>query len=297
MHRRKEVEGCGKVNELIWTETVVSVSPKRIVRKCRVVKVEDGEEIPRLADWSGSSDWFFYRNVKRDRDLPIKREDHGSRVQPFCGNLVHRDLFPPRDMLSQEDSNITYDSEFSTPAEPEPEQESPSRQITQKSPQQSTTISSVKEIDQNSPEKPISIPLNQLLESNSADLEPDDISEAKKLRGLDLFCGGGNFGRGVADGGAVVHKWFNNKLIVLIPGLSTSMLTRYTVIKRISSMRMSNSILDQSIILSLMSSLAVVVISLDQETSNSSLLDLHVKASPWQIHKAQRRLKVYIIPH
>lgn len=28
-----------------------------------------------------------------------------------------------------------------------------------------------------------------------------------KLRGLDLFCGGGNFGRGLAEGGAVEHSW------------------------------------------------------------------------------------------
>lgn len=34
-----------------------------------------------------------------------------------------------------------------------------------------------------------------------------NMTEEKKLRGLDLFCGGGNFGRGVADGGAVHHKW------------------------------------------------------------------------------------------
>lgn len=28
-----------------------------------------------------------------------------------------------------------------------------------------------------------------------------------KLRGMDLFCGGGNFGRGLAEGGAVEHRW------------------------------------------------------------------------------------------
>src|SRR5690606_25338636 len=27
------------------------------------------------------------------------------------------------------------------------------------------------------------------------------------LVGLDLFCGGGNFGRGIEEGGAVVNKW------------------------------------------------------------------------------------------
>ncbi|KAI9901295.1 hypothetical protein N3K66_003112 [Trichothecium roseum] len=31
-----------------------------------------------------------------------------------------------------------------------------------------------------------------------------------KLRGLDLFCGGGNFGRGLEDGGAVRMRWAND---------------------------------------------------------------------------------------
>lgn len=31
-----------------------------------------------------------------------------------------------------------------------------------------------------------------------------------KLRGLDLFCGGGNFGRGLEEGGSVVMRWAND---------------------------------------------------------------------------------------
>ncbi|OAA77318.1 DNA methyltransferase Dim-2 [Akanthomyces lecanii RCEF 1005] len=31
-----------------------------------------------------------------------------------------------------------------------------------------------------------------------------------KLRGLDLFCGGGNFGRGLEEGGSVMMKWAND---------------------------------------------------------------------------------------
>lgn len=31
-----------------------------------------------------------------------------------------------------------------------------------------------------------------------------------RLRGLDLFCGGGNFGRGLEDGGAVEMRWLND---------------------------------------------------------------------------------------
>ncbi|KAI1173809.1 S-adenosyl-L-methionine-dependent methyltransferase [Nemania sp. FL0916] len=35
-------------------------------------------------------------------------------------------------------------------------------------------------------------------------------TSTKKLQGLDLFCGGGNFGRGIEDGGAVEMKWAND---------------------------------------------------------------------------------------
>lgn len=36
------------------------------------------------------------------------------------------------------------------------------------------------------------------------------LKREKKLRSLDLFCGCGNFGRGVEDGGAVAAKWAND---------------------------------------------------------------------------------------
>ncbi|KAJ4422072.1 hypothetical protein N0V82_003263 [Gnomoniopsis sp. IMI 355080] len=36
------------------------------------------------------------------------------------------------------------------------------------------------------------------------------LKQEKKLRSLDLFCGCGNFGRGVEDGGAVAAKWAND---------------------------------------------------------------------------------------
>ena len=38
----------------------------------------------------------------------------------------------------------------------------------------------------------------------------DPAVEAPKLRGLDLFCGGGNFGRGLEDGGGIEMKWVND---------------------------------------------------------------------------------------
>ncbi|KAI0023388.1 S-adenosyl-L-methionine-dependent methyltransferase [Xylariomycetidae sp. FL0641] len=42
------------------------------------------------------------------------------------------------------------------------------------------------------------------------DFKPHQVPNAKKLRGLDLFCGGGNFGRGLEDGGAVEMRWAND---------------------------------------------------------------------------------------
>ncbi|KAL7271140.1 hypothetical protein RUND412_006122 [Rhizina undulata] len=37
--------------------------------------------------------------------------------------------------------------------------------------------------------------------------DPEAPSQMPKLKGLDLFCGGGNFGRGIEEGGAVSMKW------------------------------------------------------------------------------------------
>jgi DNA (cytosine-5)-methyltransferase 1 len=38
----------------------------------------------------------------------------------------------------------------------------------------------------------------------------DPYQDIPKLRGLDLFCGGGNFGRGLEDGGAIEMRWLND---------------------------------------------------------------------------------------
>ncbi|KAH8196765.1 hypothetical protein TruAng_009084 [Truncatella angustata] len=40
--------------------------------------------------------------------------------------------------------------------------------------------------------------------------QPSVTPSIGKLRGLDLFCGGGNFGRGIEDGGAVSMNWTND---------------------------------------------------------------------------------------
>ncbi|RGP68164.1 DNA cytosine-5-methyltransferase [Fusarium longipes] len=38
----------------------------------------------------------------------------------------------------------------------------------------------------------------------------DPFKPLQKLRGLDLFCGGGNFGRGLEDGGGIEMRWAND---------------------------------------------------------------------------------------
>ncbi|KAI1385819.1 S-adenosyl-L-methionine-dependent methyltransferase [Hypoxylon trugodes] len=40
--------------------------------------------------------------------------------------------------------------------------------------------------------------------------DPTQIQLPEKLQGLDLFCGGGNFGRGLEEGGAVTMRWAND---------------------------------------------------------------------------------------
>lgn len=177
MERKREVDGTGKVNELVWTEIFVHVSPRRIVRKCCVVKIKDGEEIPQLVDWKGSSDWFFYREIKREnpRDNVIQS--------------IHEE--EPDTALSLEDvANEGNDAMYDC--------------ITLTTEAESTSLASPPaEISAAS-----SSDVTQPVEMNTVDLHPDHIPEERKLRGLDLFCGGGNFGRGVADGGAVQHKWY-----------------------------------------------------------------------------------------
>ncbi|KAI5863960.1 S-adenosyl-L-methionine-dependent methyltransferase [Durotheca rogersii] len=40
--------------------------------------------------------------------------------------------------------------------------------------------------------------------------DPSRAEHLQKLQGLDLFCGGGNFGRGLEDGGAIEMRWAND---------------------------------------------------------------------------------------
>lgn len=165
LHRRIEVgnssttpsDSPAKVNELVWTDEIVEVPKRSAVRKCHVVEVKDGEEVPSVVNWaSGSSDWFFYRSptgAKRDsaseaEKMDIETVDQIARIA-ICEPVIKKPQEPGAHRASADIRNPTE---------------------------------SVRELY--------------------------DIPDDKKLRGLDLFCGGGNFGRGVAAGGAVRHKWY-----------------------------------------------------------------------------------------
>ncbi|KAM0262423.1 hypothetical protein ACHAQJ_001674 [Trichoderma viride] len=52
------------------------------------------------------------------------------------------------------------------------------------------------------------VPLNEAPDSLQQGFDP--LQTFGKLRGIDLFCGGGNFGRGLEDGGGIEMKWAND---------------------------------------------------------------------------------------
>ncbi|KAL7797323.1 hypothetical protein V8C37DRAFT_370711 [Trichoderma ceciliae] len=54
----------------------------------------------------------------------------------------------------------------------------------------------------------VCVPLNEAPASLRQGYDPHERLE--KLRGIDLFCGGGNFGRGLEDGGGIEMKWAND---------------------------------------------------------------------------------------
>ncbi|KAG5984248.1 hypothetical protein E4U55_005519 [Claviceps digitariae] len=51
-------------------------------------------------------------------------------------------------------------------------------------------------------------PLQTLIPTFRQGFDPS--AKMSRLRGLDLFCGGGNFGRGLEEGGAIQMKWAND---------------------------------------------------------------------------------------
>lgn len=52
--------------------------------------------------------------------------------------------------------------------------------------------------------------ITQVPESFQQGYSPEEMARTTKLRGLDLFCGGGNFGRGLEDAGFMQYRWAND---------------------------------------------------------------------------------------
>ena len=235
MDRRREVEGQGKVNELVWTNVVINVAAKRVVRKCQVVKVKKGEEVPRLADWGGSSDWFFYREgVKVEGLLHVDGE-----ISTETGVDVEEGIAKPGSQLTPID-----DGADSVTVTTEPESSFPPASIPRTNPENQTPASAASpngdwrtigglvdaKLTEPTLTRVIEDEVNRVL-ADLVDSRQEKIPYDRKLRGLDLFCGGGNFGRGVGDGGAVQHKWCVLLKIPLTLGLSILTSMRYTPIK------------------------------------------------------------------
>ena len=161
LHRRAEMTSAisdtsepTRVNELLWTEEIIDVPVLRVVRKCLVLAIQDGQGIPPTLEWGkGSSDVYFYRTGSK---VPVSIKQNETK------GVEMKDA--PQALLSDEQKK-------------------------------------------SSSEAPAA--LNR--SASDADSRPNllyDVPAEKRLRSLDLFCGGGNFGRGVGDGGAVQHKWY-----------------------------------------------------------------------------------------
>ncbi|KAI1413367.1 S-adenosyl-L-methionine-dependent methyltransferase [Hypoxylon sp. FL1857] len=55
------------------------------------------------------------------------------------------------------------------------------------------------------------VPLNMdLVHQLRQGFNPTPVHQSQKLQGLDLFCGGGNLGRGLEDGGGIEMRWAND---------------------------------------------------------------------------------------
>ena len=185
LHRRKEVEGIGKKNELICTEEIMEVCFDKIVRKCIVVEVEQGEDVPRLANWGGSCDWFFFRtNVKAEEVQLFKRIERisiGGETTETGSLTKTNDPQVERKTLMNEGFQMAREPEpILSPTQFREEQPIPTQISTE-----STKSASIAPMTKRAP-------------------------DGRKLRALDLFCGGGNFGRGVADGGAIQPRWYTS---------------------------------------------------------------------------------------
>lgn len=124
--RRVEVDQTGRpLNELVYTDQLVTIEANSIVRPCMIRAFLPGDNIPSPYDRGGTGDAFYLTH----------QQLQNSSIEPL-----------------QDLRGISFQQGFLM----------------------SNTIAS------------------------------------DKLRGLDLFCGGGNFGRGIEDGGGIAMKWAND---------------------------------------------------------------------------------------
>ncbi|KAI1849645.1 hypothetical protein JX266_004594 [Neoarthrinium moseri] len=112
-------------NELLWSDQLIEIDPKRIVRTCVVRAFHGADEIPAPYSYNGTGDVFFL----------TRRETTGGAIETI--------------------------------------------------------------------EHPRSLSFRQ-------GFDPTTSPASMRLRGLDLFCGGGNFGRGLEDGGGIQMRWAND---------------------------------------------------------------------------------------
>ncbi|KAI0598360.1 hypothetical protein F4775DRAFT_180955 [Biscogniauxia sp. FL1348] len=132
--RRREVDETAAnapANEVIFSQQLVEISPKRIARRCLVRAFRPGEPIPAPYNRGGTGNAFF---------------------------LTHQEVYTDTDGVSF--TPLTADC------------------------------------------------LNILRQSFNP--TSSQTLRSQKLQGLDLFCGGGNFGRGLEEGGGVQMRWAND---------------------------------------------------------------------------------------
>ncbi|KAI0123617.1 hypothetical protein BJ170DRAFT_674546 [Xylariales sp. AK1849] len=130
--RRSDIDNIGcahiAVNELVYSDQLVELDLKRIVRRCQVRAYRPDEKIMSPYDRNGTGDTFF---------LTLQAETSSGFVQ----------------YIPIEDPTLLHFRQG---------------------------------------------------------FDPSHFPTSQKLRGLDLFCGGGNFGRGLEDGGGIQMKWAND---------------------------------------------------------------------------------------
>jgi hypothetical protein len=270
------------------------------VRKCFVVRVDGEGEIPALADWGGACDVFFYRVGGKDEDTKMangrkidlddsQTETTQEEALAETSGLNTPIVVPQVEMTREITSaslaleNVENSSLRATPALMTLSEDSGSTEAISTEVVETVCVSAEPVARESVPPDSVSAE-----PPPPAEIKFENIPEDRKLRGLDLFCGGGNFGRGVSGGGAVHHKWYPFSCHAN-SGRSISTSTQCTLTKRISKKMMSICISDRSTTFYSTSLPDDSENSLNVETLISSSLDLLVKVSQMPIQKATKR--------